>query len=203
MHITLCLTLCALHSSALIPLFCLPLFPTISSSTARRYKLCCPRVIFSIAHHRLTFTKMDTSTKHSNPPPHIPANLREQNSSSSSQPSSDEVTFAHREQRGSHSREKDEERLGQSTFYPYHAEHGPPIDNALKYDEAEADYRHHSDLWWSRVRHHLRDPFAEFLGTFIMILFGDGSVAQVVLSANPNLPKSSQNKGDYQSISWG
>lgn len=36
-----------------------------------------------------------------------------------------------------------------------------------------------------------------------MILFGDGSVAQVTLSANPNLPPSSQNKGDYQSISWG
>lgn len=87
--------------------------------------------------------------------------------------------------------------------YPYHAEHGPPIDNALKYAEAEEDYQHHKMLWWSRVRHHLRDPFAEFLGTFIMILFGDGSVAQVTLSANPNLPQSSQNKGEYQSISWG
>ena len=36
-----------------------------------------------------------------------------------------------------------------------------------------------------------------------MIVFGDGSVAQVVLSANPDLPMSSQNKGNYQSISWG
>ncbi|RVX71529.1 hypothetical protein B0A52_05101 [Exophiala mesophila] len=133
----------------------------------------------------------------------MPANLREQNSSSSSQPSSDEVTFAHREQGDLPSHEKKEQQLGTSTFYPYHAEHGPPIDNALKYDEAEDDYRHHSDLWWSRVRHQLRDPFAEFLGTFIMILFGDGSVAQVLLSANPNLPESSQNKGEYQSISWG
>lgn len=87
--------------------------------------------------------------------------------------------------------------------YPFHAEHGPPIDNALKYDEAEEDYQHHKTLLWSRIRHHMRDPFAEFMGTFIMILFGDGSVAQVTLSANPNLPKSSQNKGDYQSISWG
>lgn len=43
----------------------------------------------------------------------------------------------------------------------------------------------------------------EFMGCFIMIIFGDGSVAQVLLSANPNLPPSSQNKGDYQSISWG
>jgi aquaglyceroporin related protein, other eukaryote len=37
----------------------------------------------------------------------------------------------------------------------------------------------------------------------IMIIFGDGSVAQVLLSANPNLPPGSQNKGEYQSITWG
>lgn len=33
------------------------------------------------------------------------------------------------------------------------------------------------------------------MGTFILIMFGDGSVAQVVLSRGE--------KGDYQSISWG
>lgn len=122
--------------------------------------------------------------------------MRAQHSSSSSQPASDEVTFAHRE---------DDQHLHKKSTsdYPYHAEHGPPIDNTLKYDEAEEDYQHHKNLFWSRVRHTLRDPFAEFMGTFIMILFGDGSVAQVMLSANPNLPQASQNKGDYQSISWG
>jgi aquaglyceroporin related protein, other eukaryote len=84
-----------------------------------------------------------------------------------------------------------------------HAEHGPPIDNEFAEAQYEEDYKHQSDLWWSRMRHHFRDPAAEFLGTFTMIVFGDGSVAQVVLSQNPKLPLSSQNKGDYQSISWG
>ena len=36
---------------------------------------------------------------------------------------------------------------------------------------------------------------SEFIGTFILIMFGDGVVAQVVLSHGAN--------GDYQSISWG
>ncbi|KEF60941.1 aquaglyceroporin like protein, other eukaryote [Exophiala aquamarina CBS 119918] len=124
--------------------------------------------------------------------------VRAQDSSSSSRPASEEATFAHRE----HDKHLHKDR-GSANGYPFHAEHGPPIDNALKYDEAEEDYQHHKSLWWSRVRHILRDPFAEFMGTFIMILFGDGSVAQVMLSANPNLPQASQDKGNYQSISWG
>lgn len=50
-------------------------------------------------------------------------------------------------------------------------------------------------LTWPRLRHLLREPLSEFLGTFILIMFGDGVVAQVVLSNGKN--------GDYQSISWG
>jgi len=50
-------------------------------------------------------------------------------------------------------------------------------------------------LLWPRVRHIFREPFSEFMGTFILIMFGDGVVAQVVLSNGT--------KGDYQSISWG
>lgn len=50
-------------------------------------------------------------------------------------------------------------------------------------------------LAWSRVREYCQDAFSEFFGTFILILFGDGVVAQVVLSRGT--------KGDYQSISWG
>ncbi|KAL2689066.1 hypothetical protein Neosp_003118 [[Neocosmospora] mangrovei] len=50
-------------------------------------------------------------------------------------------------------------------------------------------------LLWSRVRETCQDAFSEFFGTFVMILFGDGVVAQVVLSRGT--------KGDYQSISWG
>lgn len=56
---------------------------------------------------------------------------------------------------------------------------------------------HHEEeqLWWSRIRENCQDGFSEFFGTMIMILFGDGVVAQVVLS--------NSTKGDYQSISWG
>ncbi|KAK2790857.1 hypothetical protein FQN53_008681 [Emmonsiellopsis sp. PD_33] len=48
---------------------------------------------------------------------------------------------------------------------------------------------------WVKIRKTMREPFSEFFGVFILILFGDGSVAQVVLS--------NETKGDYQSISWG
>ncbi|POS87144.1 hypothetical protein EPUL_000545, partial [Erysiphe pulchra] len=48
---------------------------------------------------------------------------------------------------------------------------------------------------WSNVRHTLREPFAEFFGVFILVLFGDGSIAQVVLSNNT--------RGEWQSICWG
>lgn len=48
---------------------------------------------------------------------------------------------------------------------------------------------------WNRIREYAGDFFSEFFATMVMILFGDGVVAQVVLSENT--------KGDYQSISWG
>lgn len=40
----------------------------------------------------------------------------------------------------------------------------------------------------------IQDFFSELFGTFIMILFGDGVVAQVTLSR--------ETKGDFQSINW-
>ncbi|KAI5465048.1 aquaporin-like protein [Mariannaea sp. PMI_226] len=48
---------------------------------------------------------------------------------------------------------------------------------------------------WSRVKDDYKDFLSEFLGTMTLLLFGDGVVAQVVLSKGT--------KGDYQSISWG
>lgn len=53
---------------------------------------------------------------------------------------------------------------------------------------------HPPRLWW-KLREYARDAFSEFFGTMILILFGDGVVAQVLLSHGQ--------KGDYQSISWG
>ena len=74
---------------------------------------------------------------------------------------------------------------------PY-AEHGPLVDHRIPQADA---VQAQPDLAWSRIRHIMREPFSEFFGVFILILFGDGVVAQVVLSK--------ETKGDYQSISWG
>ncbi|CRK17725.1 hypothetical protein BN1708_003006 [Verticillium longisporum] len=49
--------------------------------------------------------------------------------------------------------------------------------------------------FWSRVRCYCQDGFSEFIWTFILVLFGDGVVAQVVLSRGT--------KGEFQSINWG
>lgn len=50
-------------------------------------------------------------------------------------------------------------------------------------------------LAWPRLRRRLRGPFAEFLGVFLIITFGCGTVAQVTLSKGED--------GTYQSITWG
>jgi aquaglyceroporin related protein len=53
----------------------------------------------------------------------------------------------------------------------------------------EHDLAPHQDYLWSRIRLVLREPFAEFLGTFFLVLFGDGSIAQVLLSTGePSAP---------------
>ncbi|TKA82658.1 hypothetical protein B0A55_00766 [Friedmanniomyces simplex] len=75
---------------------------------------------------------------------------------------------------------------------PAYAEHGPTIDRSQTADLKKAS---NAGLRWPRIRRMFREPFSEFMGTFILIMFGDGVVAQVVLSNGL--------KGDYQSISWG
>lgn len=87
---------------------------------------------------------------------------------------------------------QDERRRTSVVDAPAFAEHGPLVDH--KVPQAEV-VQQEPDLAWSRIRHYLREPFSEFFGVFILILFGDGVVAQVVLSNGT--------KGDYQSISWG
>jgi aquaglyceroporin related protein len=77
------------------------------------------------------------------------------------------------------------------------------VAGSMSHDEVDAVPTHpmvdeeeeRQRLWWSKVRDNCQDFFSEFFATMIMILFGDGVVAQVVLSENK--------KGDYQSISWG
>ncbi|KAF8887185.1 aquaporin [Infundibulicybe gibba] len=54
---------------------------------------------------------------------------------------------------------------------------------------------------WSRYREMIREPFAEFLGVAILIIFGTGVVCQVVLSSSTDVAPSP--KGEYLSISLG
>lgn len=49
----------------------------------------------------------------------------------------------------------------------------------------------------------LKEPLAEFFGVMIMVCFGDGSVAQVLLSAGQTSAPGGNGFGNYQSISWG
>ena len=69
-------------------------------------------------------------------------------------------------------------------------------------DERHKEHEH-QELLWSRIRLSLREPFAEFMGVFIMILFGNGSVAQVLLSTGDTSAPGGDGYGNYQSISWG
>lgn len=68
--------------------------------------------------------------------------------------------------------------------------------------EEEHDYAPHSDLWWPRVRIALKEPFAEFWGVFILVLFGDGGVAQVILSTGEKSAPGGDGFGNYNNINW-
>ncbi|KAI9684967.1 MAG: hypothetical protein M1820_010868 [Bogoriella megaspora] len=59
------------------------------------------------------------------------------------------------------------------------------------------------DLFWPKVRLALKEPFSEFFGTFIMILFGNGSVAQVLLGKGISAAPGGQGYGDWTNIAWG
>jgi len=91
-----------------------------------------------------------------------------------------------------HKRSSSDESNGQTSVY---RESGPMISRSKTKEAFVKAKSSNAGLTWPRIRHLLREPFSEFLGTFILIMFGDGVVAQVVLSNGE--------KGDYQSISWG
>lgn len=56
---------------------------------------------------------------------------------------------------------------------------------------------------WPSFRVIFREPFAEFFGTFVMVLFGNGSVAQVLLGAGQTTAPGKDGYGGYQNINWG
>ena len=84
---------------------------------------------------------------------------------------------------------------GETNVASIFAETGPTINRSKTRETFTQLKSSNPGLTWPRIRHILREPFSEFLGTFILIMFGDGVVAQVVLSNGE--------KGDYQSIYWG
>ena len=100
----------------------------------------------------------------------------------------DDLRVSHRE----HRRDVSGESSQPSPVSPYR-EQGALIDRSPTAEKV-AKRGMNKALLWPRIRYHLREPFSEFMGTFILIMFGDGGVAQVVLSRGE--------KGDYQSISW-
>jgi aquaglyceroporin related protein len=69
--------------------------------------------------------------------------------------------------------------------------------------DEEHDQGPRAELLWSRIRTVLREPFAEFWGVAIMVMFGDGSVAQVLLSTGQTTAPGGMGFGSYQSINWG
>ena len=69
--------------------------------------------------------------------------------------------------------------------------------------DEEHDTAEHADLRWTKLRAVLKEPLAEFFGVMVMVSFGDGSVAQVLLSAGQTSAPGGNGFGDYQSISWG
>ncbi|CAA7262912.1 unnamed protein product [Cyclocybe aegerita] len=54
---------------------------------------------------------------------------------------------------------------------------------------------------WAEWREYLREPFAEFLGVAILIIFGTGVVCQVFLSANTGV--SATPRGDWLALNFG
>ncbi|KAG8629131.1 hypothetical protein KVT40_002996 [Elsinoe batatas] len=67
----------------------------------------------------------------------------------------------------------------------------------------EHDLAPHSQYLWPKIRLALREPLAEFWGTFCLVLFGDAAVAQVLLSTGQTSAPGGDGFGEYTSISWG
>lgn len=91
-------------------------------------------------------------------------------------------------------------RLGirQLEYPPSHEDEQPPYLGEDHLDEDKINLSKEGlfvqESFWSKLRTKVREPFAEFLGTMILILFGNGGDAQVKLGYGEY--------GQYQSISW-
>jgi glycerol uptake facilitator-like aquaporin len=57
-------------------------------------------------------------------------------------------------------------------------------------------------LLWSRIRATLREPLVEFWGAVIMVMLGNGAMAQVLLSTGQTNAPGGNGYGSYQNINW-
>jgi aquaglyceroporin related protein len=67
----------------------------------------------------------------------------------------------------------------------------------------DSDLAERRKLRWSRIRATLREPFVEFWGVVIMVAFGNGAMAQVLLSAGQTTAPGGNGYGSYQNVNWG
>jgi len=65
----------------------------------------------------------------------------------------------------------------------------------------EQDQQHPN--MWSKIRHRIREPAAEFLGTMILVMFGLGVNCQVVLSSSTAVSASPKGSYDSAVLAWG
>jgi aquaglyceroporin related protein len=86
-------------------------------------------------------------------------------------------------------------KLGEDAYLTVHPPDKPIASTLGVSVSSDGNEPVQPQLLWSKVRRYLHEASSEFFGTMILVLFGDGVVAQVLLSHNE--------KGDYQSISWG
>ncbi|KAF7195911.1 Aquaporin-3 [Pseudocercospora fuligena] len=71
--------------------------------------------------------------------------------------------------------------------------------------DEELDHAGHNHLFWPKVKIALKEPIAEFWGTFILVLFGDAAIAQTLLSGTDAVRASSPGGGGFgawDTISW-
>ncbi|KIJ62605.1 hypothetical protein HYDPIDRAFT_114262 [Hydnomerulius pinastri MD-312] len=91
-------------------------------------------------------------------------------------------------------------RLESVSSHTHHtAHHAGPTINTLPFDECSHCTRYPNR--WSKIRYFLREPFAEFLGTMILVVFGTGVNCQVFLSQDSRVE--AVPRGDFLSLNFG
>jgi len=58
-------------------------------------------------------------------------------------------------------------------------------------------------LWWPHIRTIFQEPFSEFLGTMILTLMYEGSLAQATLGVGITTAPGGSGYGSYASAPWG